>query len=318
MPGVSIDELRMVEAVARTGSLTAAARALGVTQQAVSQKMRALERRWSLAMFERSARGTALTAHGALVAEWAGGLLSQVEAFDSAVRALGTSTAAHVRIGASLTVAEHLVPGWLVTYAQEPSAARVELTAVNSAAVIARVAAGTDDLGFIETPDIPRDLAHATVGTDEVVVVVSPRHPWAKRSRVTARELAATSLVEREEGSGTRLTVERAIAAVVGEGVLAEPAAELSTTAAIRATIMGGAGVGALSERAVRDDIAAGRLVRVVTEADPMSRPLTAIWRRQTRLPSGASRLLELAAGSGEKVLSNSQETRERPHPDAR
>ncbi len=296
MRSTSIEELRMIAAVEAHGSLTAAAEALGVSQQAVSQRMRVIERRWALPLFERTARGTTLTPHGALVAEWAGSLLAQVDAFDQAVLALRSDRAAHVRVGASLTIAEHLAPGWLVAYAAEPNAARVELTVVNSATVVDRVRTGAEDLGFIETPDAPEGLAIRVIGHDEIGIVVSPRHPWAKRTSVSAGELAATPLVGREPGSGTRLTLERALAAAVGADAIVEPAAELATTAGIRATIVAGAGVGALSLRAVRDDLDAGSLVRVKIDGMVVSRPLAAIWRPGRPLQAGAARLLALAS----------------------
>jgi DNA-binding transcriptional LysR family regulator len=296
MRATSIEELRMIAAVEAHGSLSAAAESLGVSQQAVSQRMRSLERRWSLPLFARTARGTTLTPHGALVAEWAGALLAQVNAFDHAVLALRSDRAARVRVGASLTIAEHLVPGWLVTYATEPHAARVELTVVNSATVVDRVRSGADDLGFIETPDVPEGLAVRVIGRDEIGIVVSPQHSWAARASVSAAELAATPLVGREPGSGTRLALERALGAAVGADAIVEPAAELATTAGIRATLVAGGGVGALSLRAVRDDLDGGRLVRVKVEGLVVSRPLAAIWHPGRPLLAGASRLLALAS----------------------
>lgn len=298
MRPTSIEDLRMIAAVEAQGSLTAAAEALGVSQQAVSQRMRAVERRWALPLFERTARGTALTGQGALVAEWAGVLVDQVEAFDHAVLALRSDREAHVRIAASLTIAEHLVPGWLVTYGAEAGAAKVELSAVNSAAVIDRVRAGSDALGFIETPEVPQDLTVRVIGHDEIGIVVGPGHPWARRSSVSAAEVAATRLVGRERGSGTRLTLERALGAVVGADAVAEPAAELASTASIRATIMAGSGVGALSLRAVRDDLEAGRLVRVPVDISPMRRPLAAVVRLDRPLSAAAARLLEIASSA--------------------
>ncbi len=298
MRPTSIEEMRMIAAVEAHGSLTAAAEALGISQQAVSQRMRAIESRWALPLFKRTPRGTSLTGQGTLVAEWAVALVAQVEAFDHAVLALRTDREARVRIAASLTIAEHLIPGWLVTYGAEEGAAMVELSAVNSATVIDRVRAGTDALGFIETPDVPRDLTVRVIGHDEIGIVVSPGHPWAKRSVVSAEEVAATRLVGREPGSGTRLTLERALGAVVGADAVAEPAAELASTAGIRATIMAGTGVGALSLRAVRDDLAAGRLVRVPVDIPSISRPLAAVVRPGGPLSAAAARLLEIASSA--------------------
>ncbi|WP_062385768.1 LysR family transcriptional regulator [Demequina iriomotensis] len=295
MAETSIEELRMLAAVEAHGSLTAAAHAVGVTQQAVSQRMRAVERRWGLALFSRSARGTTLTDHGVTVAGWAAAVLQQMDGFESAVRALRVDSAAHVRLAASLTVAEHLLPGWLVAYAAEPHAAQVELAAVNSASVVERVRAGAVDLGFVETPDPPERLAALVVAHDEVVIVVAPGHPWARRSAVGAAELARTPLVSREPGSGTRLTLERALVPVVGAAGVAAPAAELSTTAAIRATILAGGGAAALSERAVHDDVAAGRLIRVPIDGPSLSRPLAAVWDPRRRLSPAAARILDIA-----------------------
>ena len=297
MASTSIEELRMLVAVEESGSLTAAAQALGVTQQAVSQRMRALERRWALSLFSRSTRGTRLTDHGVMVAQWAAGVLTQVDGFERSVAALRSDTAAHVRIAASLTVAEHLLPAWLVAYAGDPQAAQVELTALNSAMVVERVRAGIDDLGFVETPDPPARLAALVVAEDDVVIVVAPAHPWARRTAVSARELAQTPLLSREPGSGTRLTLERALEAALGPGSVAPPAAELSSTAAIRATVLAGGGVAALSERAVREDLAAGRLARVAVDGPPLTRPLAAVWDPRRRLTPAASRILEIAAG---------------------
>lgn len=289
----------MIAAVEAHGSLTAAAEALGITQQAVSQRMRAVERRWGLPLFERTARGTSLTAHGALVAEWADGVVQQVDGFDHAVASLRADRQAHLRIAASLTIAEHLMPGWLVTYAATPDAAHVEMVAVNSAAVMEKVRSGAAELGFIETPDLPADLARRGIGEDEIVIVVAPAHRWARRSSVSARELAATPLVGREAGSGTRLTLERALAEQVGPEDIVPPAAELATTAGIRATIMAGGGVGALSLRAVADDLAAGRLARVPVELPPVTRPLAVAWRPDRPLTSAAESFLRLAGGDG-------------------
>ncbi|MDN4474617.1 LysR family transcriptional regulator [Demequina sp. SYSU T00192] len=297
MAGTSVEELRMLVAVEAHGSLTAAAQALGVTQQAVSQRMRALERRWGLALFSRSARGTTLTDQGVMVAGWAGPVLGQVDGFERAVAALRTDSAAHVRIGASLTVAEHLLPGWLVAYAAESDAAQVELTAVNSATVVERVRSGADDLGFVETPDPPARLATLVVAHDEVVIVVAPGHPWSRRTSLSPAEVARTPLLSREPGSGTRLTLERALEAALGPGTVVAPAAELSTTASIRATVLAGGGVAALSERAVRDDVAAGRLVRVRVDGPSLSRPLAAVWDPRRRLSPAAARVLDIAAG---------------------
>ncbi|WP_430869038.1 LysR family transcriptional regulator [Demequina aurantiaca] len=287
--------LRMLVAVHEYGSLSAAADVLGVSQQGVSARMRALESQWGLSLFQRSTRGTALTPEGVVIAEWAHDLLTRSASFDASVDALKRDEESHVRVAASLTVAEHLMPLWLTRFASVGDATRLELTAANSAAVVEGVREGKYNVGFIETPDVPTDLDSMVVASDELLVVVGTTHPWAQRESVTVEELAATPLISRERGSGTRTTLERRVRlAVVGLSI-AEPAAELPTALAIRSRVMAGGGVAVLSALAVADDIAAGRLTRVETEDLSFPRPIVAVWDPRGQRHDSVRRLLDIA-----------------------
>ncbi|WP_062073477.1 LysR family transcriptional regulator [Demequina sediminicola] len=297
MPEPSIEELRMLLAVKSRGSLTAAAEDLGVSQQAVSQRMRTLERKLGLSLFARTARGTTLTSNGLLVADWAATVAGRMDALVTAAEALRVGSAAQLRVSASMTIAEHLVPGWLVALNATDHAPRVELTAANSAAIIERVAAGEDDLGLIETPAVPQRLKHLRIATDEVVLVVAPGHPWARHRSIDVQTLASTALITREAGSGTRVTLERSLAK---EGLsLTRPLAELSTTASIRALVLAGGGAAAMSELSVRDDVESGTLVRVAIDAEPLLRPFTAVWDASKPLAPAAREFLDIARSTG-------------------
>ncbi|MFF2050477.1 LysR substrate-binding domain-containing protein [Leifsonia sp. NPDC058194] len=290
-----LDSLRLLVGVASAGSLSAAARAAGVSQQAASARMAALERELGLPLLARTSHGTRTTDEGALVVEWATDLLAAVERFASAARALRPASAGSVRVAASMTVAEHLAPAWLTALRAAEPGIRIELTAANSVAVVEAVRSGDADLGFIETPDLPAGLAHRAIASDELVVVVAPGHPWSRRrSGVTAEELAAAPLVARETGSGTRLALERALAE---KGLTPlEPALELSTTSAIRSAVAAGAGPAALSILAVRDQLERVALVQVRVRDLRVIRPLTAVWRSGAEPATPpAAQLLRLA-----------------------
>ncbi|MFJ3394066.1 LysR family transcriptional regulator [Leifsonia aquatica] len=291
-----LDSLRLLVGVAASGSLSRAAQAAGVSQQAASARMAALERDLGVALLTRTSHGTRPTEAGALVVEWATELLAAVDRFSSATAALRAPASGSLRVAASMTIAEHLAPAWLTALRGAEPGVRIELTAANSVGVVEAVRGRAADLGFIETPDLPAGLPHRTIATDELVVVVGPRHPWARRrSGVTAAELAAEPLVVRESGSGTRLALERALA----EAGLApvEPALALSTTSAIRSTVAAGAGPAALSILAVRDQLAQGTLVQVRVLDLRVIRPLTAIWNGGAApASSAAAHLLRLAA----------------------
>lgn len=128
------------------------------------------------------------------------------------------------------------------------------------------------------------------IGHDRLVLVVPPSHPWAsRRTPVPPTRLAGTALVTRELGSGTREALAVALHAAVGTAPAA-PALELSTTAAVRAAVLAGAGPAVLSNLVVADDLAAGRLRSVgVAELD-LTRSLRAIWMGARTPPAGPVR----------------------------
>jgi len=292
-------------AIAAEGSFGAAARSLDVSQQAVSSRIAALERQVGVRLVDRHPRGSTLTPTGAAVAEWATRLLALAEEMEAGLTALRSDAQTTLRLAASVTIAEYLLPGWLVALQRDQARAQlppiaVELAVVNSAAVVERVLAGHADLGLIESPDPPRGLRHRTLLEDRLVVVVPPDHPWARRRMpLTVDMLVRTPLVAREPGSGTRATLAAAVARAVGPSVeLASPALSLSTTAALRAAVVAGAGPGVLSELAVIDDMAMGRLRTVAIESLDLTRPLRAVWQPSVQLPGYARRLLDLAQGA--------------------
>lgn len=295
MLGQRVPDLRALElllVVARTRSLGAAAAELGISQQAASSRVRTMESLVGASLVVRGPRGSDLTATGELVAQWAEAVVEAAEELDAGITALRADRRGHLSIAASLTIAEHLLPGWMVglrtrqqQQGQEPT--EITMTAINSDRVLASVAAGEVDLGFVEGPDTPPGLRTRRVGEDRLVVVVGPDHPWAARTRkVTATRLAATPLVVREAGSGTRTVLERAL---VGLPTV-PPALELSSTASVRAAVAAGAGPAALGAHAVRDDLATGRLVEVAVPDVDLTRFLHAVWTGGAHPPEGPAR----------------------------
>jgi DNA-binding transcriptional LysR family regulator len=162
--------------------------------------------------------------------------------------------------------------------------------------VAAAVRDGGADLGFVEGPDLPPGLASQQVGADRLTVVVPPGHRWERRrSGITAAELAATPLVTREPGSGTRRYFEEALHAHGGLDRV-PPVAELSSTTAIKSAVAAGIGPSVLSSLAVAPELAAGTLRAVkVTDLD-LSRRLLAVWAAGRQLTGPAADLRTIAA----------------------
>lgn len=296
-----VPELRSLElllAVDRAGSIGAAAAEFGLTQQAVSARIRRTEALVGTALVNRDAHGSTLTADGRLVAQWARQILASAQELDIGIAALRGDHEAHVRVAASMTVAEYLLPGWLVAFyaqrqAEHRSVINVDMTATNTDTARKLVTEGAAELGFVEGPGVPGKLGFREVAADELYVVATPDHPWARRPgrRVTVRELTRTPLVLREAGSGCRQVLNAQLAALTNARTgIHEPALELPSNAAVRAACVAGAGPSVLTSYAVADDISAGRLVRLSVPGLDLRRHLLAIWAGRIARPSGPAR----------------------------
>ncbi|RSS49890.1 LysR family transcriptional regulator [Streptomyces sp. WAC07061] len=289
--------LELLLAVARVGSLSGAARRLGITQPAASSRIRAMEARLGVALVDRSPRGSTLTAEGALVTDWARRVVEAAEAFDVGAQALRGRRDSRLRVAASMTIAEYLLPGWLIALRGERPDTAVSLHAGNSADVAQRVLAHEADLGFVEGLSVPDGLDSAVIAQDRLVVAVAPTHPWARRSKgVEPAELAGSPLILRERGSGTRQVLDAALAP---SGGLAQPLLELASTTAVKAAALSGAGPCVLSELALVDELSARRLVEVPVPGAALARALRAVWPTGSR-PAGPARdLLSLTRRRG-------------------
>ena len=298
-----IEGLRALREVGRHGSIASAAAALGITQQALSARMRTLEKAMDLQLLVRTPGGSHLTEQGTIVLGWAEDVLVAADRLEAGVRSIRSGISHRLAIAASQTTAEHLVPHWLIELRASEEAALmqptvVELTVSNSTGVIEMVRDDRVNLGIIETPYLPPDLVRAHLRDDELLVVTAPAHRWARLDRpITPSELAATPLAMRESGSGTRDTLTDHLAAQDPPLRAAAPAVELGTSAAVRSAIAAGVAPGVLSRLAVRDDLVLGRLVAIELAGPALTRVFTAVWRYDRPLSPEGQRLLAVAQG---------------------
>lgn len=302
-PGApDLEVLDLLVSVAELGSLGAAARRHGISQPAASMRISAMERRLRVKLLDRGPTGSELTDAGRTVVGRARTVLAAVRELVDEVDRLRAAQAPRLRIAASKTIADHRIPHWLAALRQDHPEVVIALEVENSTQVAALVRAGVADLGFVEGPHPPAGLGSRVLGTDDLVVVVARDHPWARREDpVTLRELAATALLWREPGSGTRDTVWDLLST---EGPPTGPAAELGSAAAILAAARTGMAPAVLSRLIAAPDLATGSLVAVPTvDVARLTRKFRAIWRRNSP-PSGPGELLVIRATHLERARS--------------
>ncbi|MFI6365786.1 LysR family transcriptional regulator [Nocardia sp. NPDC050630] len=290
--------LDLLVSVIELGSLGRAAQAHGISQPSASSRIRYLEKLVGMPVLERTTLGSRPTPAGALIAEWARGVVDAAKQLDAGIDTLRVERDSQLRVAASQTIAEYLFPGWLMTLRTRAPDTAIALQSGNSVEVAQAVLDGKDDIGFIESPRNFRGLESHIVARDQLVVVVDPQHRWARQGSVDLAELARTALIQRELGSGTRTWFENAVARAI-PGWEPTVALELSSTTAIKTAVASGAGPAVLSSLAVAPEIAAGTLVSPTVNGLDLTRALRAVWPAGHRLTGPARDLYTIARSTG-------------------
>ncbi|AKA08132.1 LysR family transcriptional regulator [Streptomyces noursei ZPM] len=289
-----LESLRLLVLVADLGSLGRAAERLRISQPSASRRLSTLERGLGLVLLDRTRRGSRLTLAGQVVTGHARSVLAELDDLLTGAGKLRDRREAELRVAASLTIAEYLLPTWISELRSRRPELYIGLQVTNSEHVPELVEAGEADIGFIEGPRLSRVMSTRQVAEDRLVVVVDPGHPWARRREpLSARELSRTPLVLRESGSGTRQTLDRALHLAGCDR--ARPLVELGSTAAVRGAVIAGTGPSVLSELAVRGDIVEGRLTGVEVAGVDLTRDLRAVWPTGRRLVGPAAELVAVA-----------------------
>lgn len=267
--------LDLLLSVAELGSVGRAAAAHRISQPSASSRLARLERQVGATLLIRSSRGSRLTPTGETLLAWSQPVVTAAATLTDGIATLRSDRVARLRVAASLTVGEYLMPKWLLVLRRRHPDLDTAVSVANSHAVADQVREGHSDIGFVESPEAPASLTMKEVGRDRVALVVAANYPLAARASrpIRARDLLDQPLLLREPGSGTRDTFLAALADPVPQH-----ASQLGSTTTIVATALAGGGVGVVSARAVTNEIAAGKLVELRISGVTLERPLRAIW----------------------------------------
>jgi DNA-binding transcriptional LysR family regulator len=241
-------------AVVEAGTLHRAADELGLTQSAVTKRIQALERRIGMTLLDRGRLGAKPTDIGRLLYPEAKQALAALSRAATLIARAGEASSHALRIAASHTIGEFLVPRWLAEFRGfvDDPLLHAEVDIANSPRVLALVRGGEADLGFVEGLDEVRGLESITLMREQLVIVVAAGHPWAGRRSVGVRDLRAETYLARERDSGTRAVVTAALERV---GVELEPALSTRSIQGLKRAVLGG-GFTVLSPVAVEAEVA--------------------------------------------------------------
>ncbi len=277
---MQLSYLRTFVTVIERDGFSAAAQALGVSQPAVSQQVQRLEEELEVTLIQRGRRGIVeITPHGEIVLNFARKTLAAYDALQAELDRRRGVLMGTLRLAASTTPGEYLVPQLLADFRSQHPEVEAFVTVSDTADVVRQVLSGGCDLGFIGAPIEQPGLAQERLATDTVVLAVYPGHQFAERERVTWEEVLTQSLIVREEGSGTRHTVEQALAEL-GKALPPQSVAlTLGSTQAVVQAIRDRLGIGFVSRRAIARVPPAERLPTVAIEGLTFARDLFMVYQ---------------------------------------
>jgi LysR family transcriptional regulator, low CO2-responsive transcriptional regulator len=264
---ITLTQLRSFLAVVRTGSVTAAADELVVTQPSVSAAVTALARELDTTLLERDGRGVRPTAAGAAFAPYAADVIGLLDEGRRAARESAAGAERTLRIAAVTTAAESFVPGLMHAFAVAHPGTGLRLAVGNRGRVFDMLLQHEADVAFGgRPPDDERIEAHAFMA-NQLVLIAAPEDPLAGRDRVAPGDLRGRSWLLREPGSGTR-TVNQEFLAAHGFDL---PMLIVGSNGAIKQAAHAGLGISLLSRDAVAAELDAGLLGTIaVVPAPPL------------------------------------------------
>ena len=272
---MNLEQLRTLVAVVEQGSMSAAARALHISQPAVTKQIQRLEQEMEVPLLVRGPQQRlALTPSGEQVLAFAREILAGLESLHEKLALLTGVDRGSLSLAASTTPGEYLLPALLAAFHAQYPRIQVQVTIADTSDVAARVLSGEADLGFVGAAVERAGLRLERLVSDEIVLVVPADHPIAGKQRVPLDALWGQRLVMREEGSGTRRSLEEALAAAGLSLPRENVVLTLGSTHAVLLAVQQGLGLGFISARAAAQRQADGSLACVRLDGLDLTRDL--------------------------------------------
>jgi LysR family transcriptional regulator, low CO2-responsive transcriptional regulator len=257
---MEIRQLRAFLAISDTGTFTAGAARVHVTQAAISMQIRQLESEVGAKLFVRAPRRVILTEAGEHLLQRARQILREHDAALEEIAELVGAQRGRVRIGsASATVLTEALPIILTELRKQHLKVEISVISGTSKALVEQILAGELDIAFVSLPVEAGAIETERLSSDSLVAIASPRHQLAAQRTISAYALAGEKLILGERGGNTRRLMDQFFAQA---GVTLNVSMELSRQAAIKRMVEENMGVGIVPLHSVREEVEKGRLVR--------------------------------------------------------
>ena len=273
-------KLKVFCIVAETKSFSRASEIIRLTQPAVSLQIQALEEMYGTKLFNRSGCVITLTKAGEMLYKYAKEINALYAAAEKEIGGITGLVKGVISVGASSTIGNYVLPFVVSDFKRRYPKVGVHIHVGNSKNVIDFLNAGSVDVGLVEGEVNKQKLVIEKLILDEMVLIMSPHHPLAKKSTISIMELSKEPLIFREEGSGTRQAIEKYLSK---HGILQQNlkiSLIMGSTESIKSAVEEGLGTSIMSKWAARKETKYGSLKQAVFKEDKFVRDFSLVYKK--------------------------------------
>lgn len=287
MVRITLKQIEVFVAVVQENGVTRAAATIGLTQAAASMALAELERQLGAPLFDRVGRRLVLNEDGRSLYPKAVELIERAQELEGFLAP--DQRAADLRLGASSTVGNYVLPQLMGEFLAASPHTRLRLEVNNTRRILDAVRRFQIDIGFVEGPCLDPEIEAIRWREDELTICAAPGHPLAQQAVLAPADLRRYEWILREPGSGTREVVDQLLEQQLGQVRLFM---ELGNTEAIKRAVESGMGISCLPKIALREAVERGRLVCLPTPFLRLTRRFHILLHRQKYRTTGIERFL--------------------------
>lgn len=289
---MNLNQLQVFCTVAKHLSFSVAAEELFISQPAVSQQVKSLERHLNVKLFERLGHKLFLTEAGEAILAQAQEMLTARADMEHSLALLRGSTRGRLAIGANTTGGMYVAPDIARAFHDLHPEAEATFHVESTNRICERVMQSMIDVAIVTGPVEDRRFVVRDLCEDELYLIVSPSHPLAGRSSVSASEVAGEPFAVPEPGSRTRMLIEDAF---LQRGFKLRVTMQLPGTEAVKKAVESNLGVAMVSKHSVSRELKLGALTRVIVDGLSIDRPIHVLYRKGKQLSPLARRFIAFA-----------------------
>ncbi len=297
---LTLQQLKLFEAVVRNSSFTRTAEEMHLTQPAVSIQIKRLEEQLGLPLLEQMGKKIFPTTAGKTVYKAAGDILGRLAQLKDEMEALKGEITGPLQLSV-VTTGKYFMPHLLGHFLQQHPKVEPKLVFTNRARVVERLMSNDDD--FVVMGQVPEDndrLISYPFLENILGFIATPDHPFAGRKNLPLEEVIQERFIGREAGSGTRMALNRLLDQ---KGLQVEPYMELGSSEAIKQAVLAGLGIAVISIHSLRLELSTGKLVVLDVEGFPIKRRWYAVHQKGKRLSLVAQTFLDFILDESHRVL---------------